>query len=70
MRLLFDQNSSFRILQRIPTALPTADNIKNLGLENTSDFEIWDFLKEQYFTIVRLDCDFIGFSLNPPTVII
>ena len=72
MYLLFDQNISFRILPKISHALPKANYIKNLGLENATDFKIWNFSKSNHYTIFTLDSDFIYFSnlFGPPPKVI
>ena len=46
MSLLFDQNISFRIVKKIEDTFPNSKQIKELGLENYSDNEIWKFAKD------------------------
>ena len=72
MNLLFDQNISFRLLKKIKDFYPNAKQVKELGLENASDIEIFNFAKSNDFTIVTFDSDF--FDLNtlygfPPKII-
>ncbi len=43
MKLLFDQNISFRIIGKLDDVMPFASQVRLLGLENSTDFEIWDF---------------------------
>lgn len=62
MNLLFGQNISFRILTKIKTAFLNADHVKNLGLENASDIEIWNLAKIRAFASVNLDMNLIDFS--------
>ncbi len=62
MKLLFDQNISHRIIQKIQEAFPEAKQIRELGLENLSDIEIWDYAKLNGFTIVTYDADFFELS--------
>lgn len=40
MKLLLDQNISFRIVKKIQDFLPLASQVKLLGLENSDDYEI------------------------------
>lgn len=58
MKLLFDQNISFRILSKISNLFPQAKQVRSLGIENFSDLEIWEFAKEHNYTIVTFDADF------------
>ncbi|KHJ39072.1 hypothetical protein PBAC_06720 [Pedobacter glucosidilyticus] len=72
MKLLFDQNISFRILAKIQEFYPNAGQVRSLQLENSSDKEIWDFAKKNAYTIVTFDADFFEIAnLNghPPKII-
>ena len=72
MILLFDQNISFRIVKKIQDTFPNSKQIKELGLENYSDNEIWKFAKNKNFTIVTFDSDFFEISNlkgHPPKII-
>lgn len=72
MKLLFDQNISHRLISLIQDILPEAKQVKQIGLENSSDKKIWVYAKENDFTIVTFDGDFYDFSLvwgHPPKII-
>lgn len=72
MSLLFDQNISFRIISKIASNFPTAKQVRQLGIENFSDIEIWQFAKQNKFTIVTFDADFFDISNlkgHPPKII-
>ena len=72
MKLLFDQNISYRIVKRITSIYPDSEQVRRLGLENKTDREIWDFAREEQFSIVTFDSDFYDMSLllgHPPKVI-
>jgi predicted nuclease of predicted toxin-antitoxin system len=58
MRLLFDQNISHRILERLPEQLKESTSVKKEGLINASDLNIWEFAREENFVIVTQDSDF------------
>jgi len=58
MRLLFDQNISFRILKIIPELFIGSSHIKTEGLTNSTDFEIWEYARIHNFIIVTHDSDF------------
>lgn len=72
MRLLFDQNVSFRVIKGIKDLFPLAKQVRELGLENYSDRLIWDFAKKEDYTIVTFDSDFFDLNLilgTPPKII-
>jgi predicted nuclease of predicted toxin-antitoxin system len=72
MKLLFDQNISFRILNALETEFPGSVQVKSAGLEDKTDLEIWTFAKDKGFTIVTFDADFADIlSLKgfPPKII-
>ena len=72
MRLLFDQNISFRIISKISSFFPEAKQVRELGIENFSDLEIWKFAKENNYTIVTFDADFYDLANlkgHPPKII-
>lgn len=72
MRLLFDQNISFRIISKISLNFPEAKQVRQLGIENYSDLEIWKFAKENEYTIITFDADFYdlsNFKGFPPKII-
>lgn len=72
MRLLFDQNISYRIISKIKINFPDAVQVKQLGVENYSDIEIWEFAKKNEYTIVTFDSDFFDFANikgHPPKII-
>jgi predicted nuclease of predicted toxin-antitoxin system len=72
MKLLFDQNISHRIVLKLNELLPFSSQVRLLGLENAKDVEIWQFSKENDYTIVTFDTDFFDLSLIrgiPPKII-
>ncbi len=72
MKLLFDQNISFRILSKINSEFPEDQQVRNLGIENFSDVEIWKFAKVNNYTIVTFDADFFDLANlkgHPPKII-
>ena len=58
MKLLFDQNISFRILRYLPQSFNDSSHIKLEGLINATDRKIWSFAKRKDYTIVTQDADF------------
>jgi predicted nuclease of predicted toxin-antitoxin system len=72
MKLLFDQNISFRLIKRIIDLFPDSKQVRELGLENSSDTEIFDFAKRHDFAIVTFDSDFCDLNIImgfPPKII-
>lgn len=72
MKILFDQNISFRIVKRIADIFPEARQVRELGIENSTDKEIWEYAKREQYTILTFDADFYDFSLvwgHPPKII-
>jgi predicted nuclease of predicted toxin-antitoxin system len=72
LKLLLDQNLSFRLLARLGDAFPGSSQIHRLGMEHADDLAIWRFARENGFTIVTKDSDFYERSLVhgfPPQVI-
>jgi len=72
MKLLFDQNISFRLVKKIIAIFPYSKQAKELELENATDFEIFNYAKENNFTIATFDADFCEISVLkgfPPKII-
>ena len=72
MKLLFDQNISFRLIKRVSNTFTEAKQLRELGLENKTDRQIWEFAKENGFAIVTFDADFFDLSNlfgSPPKII-
>lgn len=72
MKLLFDQNISFRVIKKINDVFPSAVQVRELGLENATDLNIWEFARTNNCCIVTFDGDFIDISAlrgAPPKII-
>ncbi len=72
MKLLFDQNLSFRLCSSLRKEFPDSAQVRLLGLEQASDREIWGYARDHGFTIVTKDEDFYELSLlhgSPPKVV-
>ena len=63
MKLLFDQNISFRLIRQIIDLFPDSKQVRELGLENSTDFEIFDYAKRNGYTIVTFDSDFCDLNI-------
>ena len=72
MSLLFDQNISFKIIKSIEDIYPGSISVKEIGLDNPRDIDIWNFAKLKQLSIVTFDSDFIDLSNlkgYPPKII-
>lgn len=72
MKLLFDQNISYKIISKLSGYFPCSVHVKEAKLEQSSDREIWEFAKTNSFTIVTYDSDFsnlVSILGHPPKVI-
>jgi len=72
MKLLFDQNISFRVLRLLPDSFSNCLHVKSVGLNDCDDIIIWQYAKQNSFTVVTFDADFFDLSiLNgfPPKII-
>ena len=72
MKLLFDQNISYRIVGLVSGNYPEAKHINQVGLEDATDNSIWNFAEENDYTIVTFDSDFYNLSIIrgcPPKII-
>src|ERR1044072_6852592 len=72
MKLIFDQNLSPRLPRLLADLYPDSVHVRDVGLRDASDTEIWDYAKQNDFVIVSKDSDFQLRSLlygHPPKFI-
>lgn len=72
MKLLFDQNISPKILKKLPEDFTECEQVRFVGLEDASDFEIFEFAKINSFAVVTFDSDFVDLNAlrgTPPKII-
>jgi predicted nuclease of predicted toxin-antitoxin system len=72
LKLLLDQNLSFRLLEKLEPVYPGSTQVKVVNLDQADDLSVWRYAKDNGFTIVTKDSDFHEFSLiygYPPKVI-
>jgi predicted nuclease of predicted toxin-antitoxin system len=72
MKLLFDQNLSFRLVAALSPAFPGSKHLKDFRLTGEQDGPVWSFAASNEFTIVTKDSDFVHLSMvrgHPPKVV-
>jgi len=73
VKLLLDENLSPRLLRRIDDLFADSVHVRDVGLKQKPDGEIWEFARANGFAILTADTDFgdIAISLgHPPKVIL
>ena len=72
MKLLFDENLSDRIAQRILDLYPDSAHVKQHNLIRADDQSIWNFARDNGYMIVSKDADFhqLGFVVGHPPKIL
>ena len=72
MKLLFDENLSPKLPNRLSDVFPRSLHVKDIGMEATIDSIVWNYAKDNDLMIVSKDADMHDLSLvfgNPPKVI-
>lgn len=72
MKILLDQNLSYKLIKSISQKFPGSNHVSNLGLSDANDIDIYKYAREKNYTIVSHDSDFIDLILvkgSPPKLI-
>ena len=72
MKLLFDQNISYRVTLRLKEKKFDVSHVRDFNLQFSKDRDIWTFAKENGFTLVTFDSDFNDLATlfgHPPKII-
>ena len=60
MKLLFDENLSFRLVAAIRDHFPGPAHVSQVGLATgATDLQIWEFAKRNDFAVITADTDFV-----------
>ena len=72
MKLLFDQNLSFKLCRQLNDLFPDSRQVRLVGLETADDSTIWRYAAANGFALVTLDADFaeIAALRGPPPKVI
>ena len=72
MKLLFDQNLSYRLCRNLADVFPGSEQAIRAGLAEADDVAVWNYAARNGLTIVTHDADFAelaAFRGPPPKVI-
>ncbi len=72
MKLLFDENLSHRLAEKLSDLFPGSTHVRFVGLESAEDPKVWELAVKDDFVIVSKDSDMHDRSLLfgfPPKVI-
>ena len=72
MKLLFDQNLSYRLAVRLADVYPGSMHVRELGMASADDKEVWEQAMAGGFAVVSKDSDFYQRSLvlgHPPKLV-
>lgn len=72
MKLLFDQNLSFKLARRLESLYPGSSQVRLLGLDQADDQAIWEHARQHDYVLVTQDVDYSNLSAlrgYPPKVI-
>ena len=73
MRLLVDENLSFRLPASLADDFPGSAQVRDVGLKGGKDGDVWEYAKAHNLCILTKDLDFQARSLlseSPPKVIL
>ena len=62
MNLLLDESLSPRLIQRLLPSFRGLTHVRDVGLKRAPDKAIWEWAKQNGFTIVTTDSDLVGLS--------
>lgn len=62
MKLLLDQNISYKLVRLLAPRFDYVKHVRNLGLVDASDLQIWTYARDNGYTIITFDSVFIDLS--------
>jgi predicted nuclease of predicted toxin-antitoxin system len=72
MKLLFDQNLSYKLPQRVSDLFPESAHVRLLKFDQADDIVVWQYAKNEGFAILTRDSDFFDIAIMngiPPKII-
>jgi predicted nuclease of predicted toxin-antitoxin system len=72
MKLLFDQNLSPKLVDRLADMFAGSTHVWRIGLDEAADQVVWEFARTNGFTIVTKDADYrdLGTLLGHPPLVL
>ncbi len=72
MKLLFDHNLSPRLISRLSDLYPDASHVSLVGLDRSTDTQVWEYARANGYDIVTKDSDFndIAVLRGPPPKVV
>lgn len=58
MKLLFDENLSRRLVERVSDLFPGSAHVCHCGLQQAADAEVWQYARDCSFVLVSADGNF------------
>ena len=71
VKLLLDENLSPRLTNRLASLFQGLIHVRDVGLKQADDREIWNWAKQNAYTVVTADADFVALGQrlgSPPKV--
>ena len=62
MSLLLDENLSPRLTLRLGSLFAGVIHVRDVGVKQAADQEIWDGARESRYTVVTADADFVALA--------
>jgi len=72
VKLLFDENLSYKLVHRLADVFPDSLHVRDVGLSSADDPAVWEYAKENGLVIVSKDIDMHDRSFifgYPPKVV-
>lgn len=72
MKLLYDQNLSFRLCDQLSDLFPDSQHVRRLGLERADDLTLWRHAMANDYVLVTRDADFAELAAlfgAPPKIV-
>jgi predicted nuclease of predicted toxin-antitoxin system len=72
VKLLFDQNLSRFLVGRFTEEFPDSVHVAEVGLDQATDREVWEYARAGAYVIVSKDSDFrqLAFLFGPPPKVV
>ena len=72
MKLLFDQNLSYRLVSALESEFPGSIHVAEVGLERATDVEVWEYARDNGLAITSKDSDPSDIAMMrgfPPSIV-